>query len=323
MSIKINNSVGTVVKEYFLISLGIIIYVLGWTVFLVPNNMVGGGATGVSSIIQYATGGAIKMGYSYFVINLVLLIAGFITLGKAFGVKTIYAIILASIGLNLFQDLIPVDSEFIHSFVLENNNKLMCTITGGIMVGFGIGMSMSQGGSTGGTDILALIVNKYRNVSPGRMILVIDLVIIGSSILVPSYSADGKLVPFVDKVLTVVYGYILVTICSVVIDQYLSGSKQSVQLIILSKKYEAIADAITRDLHRGVTVLDGQGWYTKEPSHVLMVLTRKTDMNLLFKYIKTIDPEVFMSVSSVMGVYGRGFDTIKVKTSESKDSSIS
>ena len=155
------------------------------------------------------------------------------------------------------------------------------------------------------------------------MILVIDLVIIGSSILVPSYSADGKLVPFVDKVLTVVYGYILVTICSVVIDQYLSGSKQSVQLMILSKKYEQIADAITRDLHRGVTVLDGQGWYTKEPSHVLMVLTRKTDMNLLFKYIKTIDPEVFMSVSSVMGVYGRGFDTIKVKTSESKDSSIS
>ena len=311
MSIKINNSVGTVVKEYFLISLGIIIYVLGWTIFLVPNNMVGGGATGVSSIIQYATGGAIKMGYSYFVINLVLLIAGFMTLGKAFGVKTIYAIILASIGLNLFQDLIPADSEFIRSFVLENNNKLMCTITGGIMVGFGIGMSMSQGGSTGGTDILALIVNKYRNVSPGRMILVIDLVIIGSSILVPSYSADGKLVPFVDKVLTVVYGYILVTICSVVIDQYLSGSKQSVQLMILSKKYEQIADAIT------------QGWYTKEPSHVLMVLTRKTDMNLLFKYIKTIDPEVFMSVSSVMGVYGRGFDTIKVKTSESKDSSIS
>ena len=117
MSIKINNSVGTVVKEYFLISLGIIIYVLGWTIFLVPNNMVGGGATGISSIIQYATGGAIKMGYSYFVINLVLLIAGFITLGKAFGVKTIYAIILASIGLNLFQDLIPVDSAYIRSFV--------------------------------------------------------------------------------------------------------------------------------------------------------------------------------------------------------------
>ena len=323
MSLRIKDNVGTVVKEYFLLSLGIIIYVLGWTVFLVPNNMVGGGATGISSIIQYATGGTIKMGYSYFVINLVLLVAGIMTLGKAFGFKTVYAIILASIGLNVFQDLIPADSEFIRSFVLENNNKLMCTITGGIMVGFGIGMSMSQGGSTGGTDIIALIVNKYRNVSPGRMILVIDLVIIGSSILVPSYSSDGSLVPFVDKVLTVVYGYILVTICSVVIDQYLSGSKQSVQLIILSKKYEVIADAITRDLHRGVTVLEGQGWYTKEPSHVLMVLTRKSDMNLLFKYIKSIDPEVFMSVSSVMGVYGRGFDTIKVKASESKDSSIS
>jgi uncharacterized membrane-anchored protein YitT (DUF2179 family) len=308
----------TYFKEYALITLGIVLYTAGWVIFLIPNNLVGGGVTGISSIIQYATG--IKMGFTYLVLNAILLAMAMFFIGFGFGGKTVYAIVLASFLLNFFQTAIP--PTIIEALAL-NNGKLMSTIMGGIMAGAGIGMAISEGGSTGGTDILALIVNKYRNVSPGRMILVIDLVIIGSSILVPSYSADGKLVPFVDKVLTVVYGYILVSICSVVIDQYLSGSKQSVQLIILSKKYEAIADAITRDLHRGVTVLDGQGWYTKEPSHVLMVLTRKTDMNLLFKYIKTIDPEVFMSVSSVMGVYGRGFDTIKVKTSESKDSSIS
>ena len=310
MSIKINNSVGTVVKEYFLISLGIIIYVLGWTIFLVPNNMVGGGATGISSIIQYATGGAIKMGYSYFVINLVLLIAGFITLGKAFGVKTIYAIILASIGLRILPEMVP--DTIIQAIALDNG-KLMCTLIGAIMAGLGIGIAMSQGGSTGGTDIIALIVSKYRNVSPGRMILVIDVVIIASSFFVPSYTTDGELVGWADKFTGVVYGLLLVIVCGNVVDIYLSGTKQSVQVFILSQKYEEIADCITMNLHRGVTVLPAKGWYTKEDSHVLMVISRKTDLNIMLRYIKAIDPNAFLSVASTTGVYGRGFDAIKSK----------
>lgn len=293
-------------KEYLLLTLGILIYVAGWTIFMIPNNLIGGGLTGVSSIIQYAVG--IKMGYTYFVLNAILLVTAFVVIGANFGGKTIYAIILASVGLNVLQDLIP--AAIIETLSVKNG-KLMSTIMGGILSGAGIGMSMSQGGSTGGTDIIALIVNKYRNISPGRIILWIDAVIILSSLAVPSYTAEGELVPFAEKITTVVYGLILITVNGYVIDLYLSGSKQSVQLFIMSRKYEEIADAITKDIHRGVTVLPAVGWYTKKENHVLMVVTRKTDLNFLLKYIKTIDNDAFLSVSSVSGVYGNGFDAIK------------
>ena len=164
--------------------------------------------------------------------------------------------------------------------------------------------------------------------SPGRVILFLDFIIITSSLVIPSYVTDvdpatgaalldasGKplmhLMPFADKVTTVVYGLILVTVNSYVLDMYISGSQQSVQLFILSKEYEKIADAITKEMHRGVTVLDGKGWYTKQDTKVLMVLTRKTDLNLLLRYIKQIDAKAFLSVSSVSGVYGKGFESIK------------
>ena len=271
-----------------------------------PNNLIGGGVTGIASIVQYATG--IKIGYTYFVVNVGLLIAALFVLGKGFGGKTVYAIILASLGMNVMQAVIPED---IVTILATDNGKLMSTIMGGILAGVGMGMTMSQGGSTGGTDIIALIVNKYRNVSPGRMILFMDVAIILSSMLVPSYTSDGSLMPWADKITTVVYGFILVVIVSTVLDLYLSGSRQSVQLFILSQKFDQIADAITNDLHRGVTVLDGKGWYTKNDVKVVMVITRKTDLNVLLKYINAIDSNAFISVSSVTGVYGKGFDTIK------------
>ena len=248
------------------------------------------------------------MGYTYFLVNAGLLIAALFVLGRSFGVKSVYAIILASIGLNLFQDIIPM--SLINSLALENG-KLMSTIMGGIMVGVGIGMSLSQGGSTGGTDIIALIINKYRNISLGRLILLMDVVIILSSLLVPSYTAEGQLVPFVEKVTTVVYGLILIAVMTSVLDMYMAGSKQSVQLLVFSKKYDQIADAITRDLHRGVTVLSGQGWYSKDDAHVLVVLTRKADLSILLRFIKSIDPDAFLSITSVSGVYGKGFDKIR------------
>ena len=298
----------THVKEYAIVTFGILLYVLGWSIFLVPNNLVGGGVTGISAIIQYATHGFIKIGYSYFVLNTGLIIAALFVLGWGFGGKTVYAIVLASIGLNVFQSVISPD--FIQAIALDNG-KLMSTIMGGIMVGIGIGLTITVGGSTGGTDIIALMVNKYRNVSPGRMILWMDVVVILSSMLVPSYTVSGEPVPFVDKITTVVYGFILIVVNSTVLDLVVSGSRQSVQLFILSKKYSEIADAITKELHRGVTVLEGKGWYTKEDSFVLMVLTRKADLNIMLRYIKAIDPHAFLSVSSVTGVYGKGFDQIK------------
>lgn len=306
----LKTTIGHTIRDYAMVTLGIMLFVLGWSIFLVPNNLVGGGVTGVSAILQYATHGVIKIGYSYFVVNAALIIAAMFVLGFGFGWKTIYATILASIGLNLFQDLIPAD--FIQAIALDNG-KLMSTIMGGIMVGVGIGFTMIAGGSTGGTDIIALMVNKYRNVSPGRLILYMDVVIILSSLLVPSFTSDGEELPFVEKLTNVVYGFILITINSTVLDLVISGSRQSVQLFILSKHYAEIADSITKDLHRGVTVLDGKGWYTKENTEVLMVLTRKTDLNILLRYIKAIDPDAFLSVTSVTGVYGKGFDAIKKK----------
>jgi len=307
---KQNRSVWIFLKEYSLITLGILLYVVGWNIFLVPNNLVGGGVSGIASIIQYATQGTVKIGYTYFLINVVLLVIALFTLGRNFGGKTVYAIIITSIGLSVMQKLIPAE---ICQILAVDNGKLMSTIMGGLLIGVGIGLSMSQGGSTGGTDIIALIVNKYRNISPGRMILMMDAAIILSSLLVPSYTQAGGLVPWPEKITTVVYGFILVSISSTVLDLYIAGSKQSVQLFIFSSKYAQIADGITRELHRGVTVLNGKGWYTQHDTEVLLVLTRKADLNVFLRYIKSIDPDAFLSITSVTGVYGKGFDQFKGK----------
>ena len=321
----LQKSVLTQVKEWLLVTLGILIYVTGWSMFLIPNNLIGGGVSGISSMIQYATNGTIQMGYSYFFLNAILIIAAIVILGMGFGATTIYAIVLASVALRFLPGLIPV--TIIKTLAIDNG-KLLSVLMGGIMAGIGIGMSISNGGSTGGTDIIALIYTKYHNVSPGKVILFLDFIIIGSSIFVPSFvpeldpmtgqpvlDAAGNPItfkmPLAEKITTILYGLILVTVNSYVLDMYISGSQQSVQLFILSKEYEKIADAISKEMHRGVTVLDGKGWYTKQDTKVLMVLTRKTDLNLMLRYIKSIDSNAFLAVSSVNGVYGKGFDTIK------------
>jgi len=305
------NKFANTLKEYALITFGIICYALSWDIFLIPNNLVGGGVTGLGSIIQYATHGVIKVSYSYFTINTILLILGLITLGKSFGVKTVYAILVATLALDLGQTYIP--RSFIQSLAIDNG-KLLCVIMGGMLSGFGIGLTMSQGGSTGGTDIIALMCTKYRGWSPGKVILWLDVIIISSSMLVPSFTADGTLVPLVDKILVVVYGFLLTAVLSFALDWTLSGSKQSVQIFITSKRYSEIADTITGEFHRGVTILHGEGWYSKTDAHVIMVLTRKADSNVLLRAVKNIDPDAFISVSSVMGVYGRGFDALRTSS---------
>ena len=313
MSDKIlRQSFSTLLKDYALVTLGVVSYALGWSVFLLPNNLVGGGVSGFASILLYATG--IPMGVTYFVLNIILLIIGTKILGTGFGGKTIYAIIMTSVMLSVMPKIIPAD--FIHEFAVSNG-KLICTILGGIIAGCGIGLSISRGGSTGGTDIIALVWCKFKPASPGRVILIIDVGIILSSLLFPSYTESGELLGFSDKLAVVVYGLIQVTVCGYAIDLYLSGSKQSVQAFIFTKKVEEMADAIAFDMKRGVTVLPAKGWYSKEDKQVLMVVTRKTDLDLLLRYVKSIDPDAFLSVSTVMGVYGQGFDAIKVKTKKS------
>ena len=301
----LNKSIWEFFKEYALITLGLLAYSLGWTIFLLPNNLVGGGVSGFSAILFYATG--IPMGYTYFVLNVILLLIALKILGTGFGGKTIYAIVMTSVCLNIFPNIVP--HEFIEEFAVSNG-KFICAVLGGIIAGVGIGISISQGGSTGGTDIIALIWCKFKNASPGRVILIIDVVIILTSLLVPSYT---------EKLAIIVYGLIMVTVCGYAVDVYLSGTKQSVQALIFTKKYEEMADAIAYDMKRGVTVMPAKGWFTKEDTYVVMVVTRKNDLNLLLRYVKSIDPDAFLSVSSVMGVYGKGFDAIKVKSRTPKN----
>ncbi len=282
------------IRSYSIIVLGLLLYALSWTAFLLPHKLTGGGVSGIGALVFYATG--IPMGYTYFVINIGLILLSIKILGRGFGVKTIFGVTVGAVLLSVLQVVIkqPVVDD-----------KFMSVIIGGAIAGVGLGIVFTQGGSTGGTDIIAMIINKYRNISPGRVILYCDSIIIGSS-----YFALLDLDP-AGRIETIVYGYVAMAITAYAIDATLSGSKQSVQIFVFSKKYQEIADRITGDLHRGVTVVDGVGWFSKEPQKVLITLVRKYESNDVYKIIKEIDPEAFLSVSTVMGVYGRGFDVIK------------
>lgn len=288
-----------VFKEYFIISIGLLLYALGWSTFLIPNNLVGGGVTGISAIILYATGFSIS--YSYIIINGILVLIALKVLGKQFGVKTVYAILIVSLFFKIIPGLIP--PELIQDISI-GNGKLLSAIMGGVCSGVGIAITFTQGGSSGGTDIIALMISKYRNISPGKLILYCDIIIIASSMLIPNDSSLG------EKLAVVIYGYILITVSSYTIDLVLSGARQSIQIFIFSKQYEEIAERITA-IGRGVTVIDAMGWFTKEKGKVLMVIVRRTESNFVFRVIREIDKSAFISVGNVMGVYGQGFDKIK------------
>lgn len=306
----------SIIRDYGLITLGLTLYVTGWTVFLIPQNMIGGGVSGIGAIVQYATG--FPMGYTYAIINIILLLIALKVLGGGFGFKTVYAILLTGFLLRLMPGLIP--NSFVQDFAIANG-PMLCTVIGGIFSGIGIGFSMNAGGSTGGTDIIALMVSKYKPISPGKMILLMDVVIIGSSLFIPSFDVNGVELCFSDKLAKCIYGFILITVCGYTVDLFIAGTQQSVQAFIFSGKAEEIADALAYDMKRGVTVIPAKGWYTKNDVSIVMVVTRKSDLNLLLKYVKTIDSNAFLSVGSTMGVYGQGFEEIKVKSISTSKSS--
>jgi uncharacterized membrane-anchored protein YitT (DUF2179 family) len=281
-------------RSYSIIVFGLLLYALSWTAFLIPHKITGGGVSGIGALIYYATG--FPMGYTYFLVNIGLIFIAIKMLGANFGVKTIFGVIVGSVLLSVLQATIK------HPVV---DDKFMSTIIGGAIAGVGLGIVFTQGGSTGGTDIIAMIINKYRNISPGRIILLCDVFIIGSSFLVLLDLDPAK------RIETIVYGYVAMAITAYSLDAVLSGSKQSVQVFIFSKQYQAIADRITSELNRGVTVIDGQGWFSKENQKVLITLVRKHEANDVYRVIKEVDAEAFISVASVMGVYGRGFERIR------------
>ncbi len=306
----LKRNAGTILKEYALITLGVLVYVTSWCVFLMPHNFVGGGVTGISAIIHYATKGTVSVGTVYFLINIVLLGIGLKVLGKSFSGKTIYAMLVASAAFEIIPGLIP--HEFIEEFVLSNG-KMLCALIGGSLVGSSIGLAFSQGGSTGGTDIIVLMVNKKYNVSPGKMVMFIDSVIILSALFVPSFDADGNALTPAARFATVVYGFIIVAVDGYSTDMFLSGTRRSIQVMIFSRKYHEIADAIVYDFKRGATVLHAQGWFTKEDKEVLLVITRRRDITMLLRYIKVLDPDAFVYITNVSNVFGEGFEHFKEK----------
>jgi uncharacterized membrane-anchored protein YitT (DUF2179 family) len=275
-------------KSYAIITLGLFINALAWTAFIIPSEIVGGGVTGLSTLIFYATG--FPVGVMFFLINIVLIIMGIKSLGLSFGIRTIYGTVMISLFLGILQYYIkePVVSD-----------RFMAAIIGGIMGGASVGLVFSQGGSTGGTDIIAMIINKYRNISPGKLILYMDVIVISSSYIL------------FQSLEVLVFGFVVMSVASYAIDMVLMGHRQSVQMFIFSKRHDIIAEQIANEIGRGVTLINGKGWYSKTESSILMVVVRRYETNQIFRTIKQIDPDAFISVSNVMGVYGEGFDPIK------------
>ncbi len=275
-------------KSYLIISFGLFLMALGWTVFLIPSKIIGGGMSGLGTTIYYLTD--IPVGFTVFVLNLILILISIKSIGASFGIKTVFGVTILSLFLGILQNLInecPVSDSF------------MAAIIGGILIGIGIGIAFSQGGSTGGTDIVAKIINNYRNISPGKIILVFDVFIISSSYIV------------FQSIEKIVYGFVVMAVVAYTVDIFLEGARQSLQVFIFSKSYEEISNKIGREVDRGITILNGTGWYSHEEVKVLLVILRKYEAHYIYRIVKEIDPTAFISVSKVMGVYGKGFDRLK------------
>ena len=287
-------------KEYVMITLGLIIYAFGWVFFLLPFKLVSGGTAGIGAVIQYATG--FPMQYTYFIINVFLLLVAVKELGIRFCLKTIYAVFALTFCLELVQDLLysyGLDALT----VLGSEATFEASIIGACFCGMGIGICFVNGGSTGGTDIIAAIINKYRDVSLGRVIMYIDVAVVLSSGFIFGTSEISK----------VFYGLITLLISATMLDYVVNSNRRLVQFLIFSKKYSEISEYITKEMHRGVTLLNGVGYYTKEDTKVIVTMMRAAEAVEVFRIVHEIDPCAFITQSRVSGVYGAGFDKLKVK----------
>ncbi|MCR5130001.1 MAG: YitT family protein [Prevotella sp.] len=280
-------------RDYVMITIAMLSYCLGWSVFLLPNTITTGGVAGISSILEWSPL-HIPAQVSYFVINAALLLVALKILGWKFCVKTIYAVTVLTTSLSLVRDW-AMGMQLLH------DEPFMAAIIGSVFCGSGVGLGLAYHGSTGGTDIIAAIINKYRDISLGRVILICDVIIISSSYLVLK---DWE---------RVIYGYVVLWVTAFCIDQVVNSMRRSVQFFIISDQYEEIATRINNDPHRGCTVIDAHGFYSGKEVKMLFVLAKRRESAKIFQLINDIDPTAFVSQSAVIGVYGEGFDRFKVK----------
>ena len=292
------------VKDYFFITLGIMLYTISFTVFLMPYQIVAGGVTGLSAIIYYATGFHVQN--TYIIINLSLLGVALKVLGFKFLFKTIYAIFLLYFLLIVAQDIIPKQPNGMPIKLLGEGQDFMSMIIGCVITGVALSTVFLHNGSTGGTDIIAASVNKYHNVSLGTVLIAVDFCIIGSCMFFPQFGS------YLERAHKVMFGLCVMTLENFSLDYIMNARRESVQFMIFSRKYQEIANAIGIETGHGVTILDGHGWYTGQEVKVLCILAKKRESTDIFRLIKLIDPNAFVSQSSVVGVYGEGFDEMKV-----------
>jgi len=285
----LNNKFFNFIIPYLYITTGLFIFAFGWTAFLIPSEIIGGGLAGLGTLVYFVTG--FPVGITTFAVNIILVLIALKILGAKFGINTIYGIVISSVFFIVLQQLItePIVKE-----------QFMAALIGGALGGVGIGIAFSHGGNSGGTDIIALIINKYHNVSPGRVFLYIDLVVIASSWFI------------FHSIEKIVYGYVVMAVASYAVDLMINGARQSFQIMIYSNYDQIISERISKEVGRGVTCLKAYGWYSKKDISVVMVIARKHDKQKILEIVKDTDENAFISIAKIMGVFGRNFDEVKM-----------
>ena len=299
-----NKAVIYEIKDYFYITLGLLMYTFGFTVFLLPYEIVTGGIAGIGAIVFYATGFPVQ--YTFFIINALLIVGTIKILGWKFLTKTIYATFMLTFMLEMAQQVVMMPDGHFYKLLGEGND-FMSLVIGCMITGTALAVVFLNNGSTGGTDIVAAVLNKYHNITLGRALIVIDICIIGSCLFIPSFG-DVRM-----RCQMVVFGICTMVSECLMLDYVMYWQRQSLQFLIFSKKYQEIAYAIATQTDHTMTILDGHGWWTGKATKVICLLAKKNESGRIFRIVKTIDPNAFVSQSSVIGVYGEGFDSIKVK----------
>lgn len=304
----------TFLVDYTMIVVGIIMYGLGFCAFILPHKIVMGGLTGVGTLVYFASNETIPVAVTQYLLNLLLLAAAFKIVGKTFVIRTIFGASVVSLTIGIGE---AVFMNLEHPIIEDMS---MSAILGAIICGLGVGTVLIHNGSTGGTDIVASMVNKMSNVSIGRAMVITDICIVSTSLLLPFDGTIGERLQ--QRIPIMVYGYVVTFVASYCADMIVVGNRQAVQFIIFSRYWQVIADAINNDAKRGVTVLDGEGWYSKKPVKILLVWCRKIEGPGIMRLVKGIDDDAFITQGAVNGVFGKGFDMYKVKIKSRKVKTI-
>ncbi len=302
-------------KDYVVMVFGLLLYAFAFCAFILPHEIVIGGVAGVGTLVYFATAGFIPVAVTSYAVNLLLLAAAYKIVGKTFVLRTVFGVTVVALGIGVFESIFMGIG---HPLVPD---RVVSIALGAILCGVGIGTTFIHNGSSGGTDIVASMVNKLSNVSIGRAMVVTDMVIVSSSIFLPFDGTFGERLE--ARIPIIVYGYVVTFVASYCADMIVVGNRQAVQFIIFSRQWQTIADAINNEAKRGVTVLDGEGWYSKKPIKILMVWCRKIEAPGIMRLVKGIDDDAFITQGAVNGVFGKGFDMYKVKIKSKKNHTAS